>query len=54
MRESWVKFTAIGHADRYGFGTMAEAVKFANGVKRLCHVRGFYLSIARRAQNATL
>ena len=32
MRESWFKFTAIGHADRYGFGTVAEAVKFANGV----------------------
>jgi hypothetical protein len=33
MRESWFKFTAIGHADRYGFGTVAEAVKFANGLK---------------------
>ena len=33
MRESWFKFIAIGHADQYGFGTMAEAVKFANGVK---------------------
>ena len=33
MHESWFKFTAIGHADWYGFGTVLEAVKFAHGVK---------------------
>lgn len=32
MVENWFKFTVIGYADEYGFGTVAEAVKFANAV----------------------
>ncbi len=29
MLQKWFKFTAIGCKERYGFGTIAEAVEFA-------------------------
>jgi hypothetical protein len=32
MLERWFKFVAIGERDRYGFGTIAEAIEFAAAV----------------------
>ncbi|MEJ0094849.1 MAG: hypothetical protein WDN46_15910 [Methylocella sp.] len=31
MTEKWFKFTSVGRKDLYGFGTMDEAVIFAEG-----------------------